>query len=73
MNTRSQEAFTSALRIAYEPTGPNSGETIILLHGFPYDVREFDQVRDLIVSDDRRIIQREFGAQRGRARIQYSG
>jgi pimeloyl-ACP methyl ester carboxylesterase len=56
MNTQSNEAFTSALRIAYEQTGPNSGETIILLHGFPYDVREFDQVRDLIASDNRRII-----------------
>jgi pimeloyl-ACP methyl ester carboxylesterase len=56
MDTRSYSAFTPALRIAYEQTGPNSGETILLLHGFPYDVREFDQVRDLIASDNHRVI-----------------
>jgi hypothetical protein len=30
----------SALNIAYEQTGPDSCSPILLLHGFPYDVRE---------------------------------
>jgi pimeloyl-ACP methyl ester carboxylesterase len=30
------------LGVAYEQTGPISGDPLLLLHGFPYDVREFD-------------------------------
>ncbi len=37
-------AVTPLLRIAYEEHGPASGEPIILLHGFPYDPRAFDEV-----------------------------
>ena len=48
--------MTSALQVAYEQTGPDSGEPILLLHGFPYDVREYDHVRDSIAGEDRRII-----------------
>jgi pimeloyl-ACP methyl ester carboxylesterase len=47
---------TSALNIAYEQTGPDSGRPILLLHGFPYDVREYDGVRDQIAGGDWRII-----------------
>ena len=35
---------TAVLNIAYEQHGPASGYPIILLHGFPYDVRSFDAV-----------------------------
>ncbi|MFB9683897.1 alpha/beta fold hydrolase [Amycolatopsis plumensis] len=37
-------AVTSTLDIAYERSGPPDGPPVILLHGFPYDVRAFDEV-----------------------------
>ena len=41
-----QVAFvdTEVLRIGYEAHGPESAYPVILLHGFPYDVRSFDGV-----------------------------
>jgi pimeloyl-ACP methyl ester carboxylesterase len=47
---------TPALHLCFEQTGPDSGQPILLLHGFPYDVREYDEIRDRIASHDRRII-----------------
>jgi pimeloyl-ACP methyl ester carboxylesterase len=35
---------TSSLEIAYEESGPSDGTAIILLHGFPYDPRAYDEV-----------------------------
>lgn len=35
---------TDVLRIGYEEHGPEGGFPVILLHGFPYDVRSFDGV-----------------------------
>ena len=35
---------TDVLDIGYEETGPSAGFPIILLHGFPYDVRSWDGV-----------------------------
>ena len=35
---------TSVLRIAYEVQGPEDGQSVILLHGFPDDVRAWDAV-----------------------------
>lgn len=35
---------TEVLRIGYERHGPEEGFPVILLHGFPYDVRSFDGV-----------------------------
>ncbi len=35
---------TPVLEIGYEEHGPPNGAAIILLHGFPYDVRSFDGV-----------------------------
>ena len=42
MNT--QYIQTSLLNIAYEAQGPTDGMPVILLHGFPDDVRAWDQV-----------------------------
>lgn len=42
--TATGRAATSALDVAYEQAGPADGEPVILLHGFPYDVRSFDEV-----------------------------
>ena len=35
---------TAALEIAYEETGVAGGVPVVLLHGFPYDVRAYDGV-----------------------------
>jgi len=35
---------TKTLEIAYEESGPASGIPVMLMHGFPYDVRAYDEV-----------------------------
>jgi pimeloyl-ACP methyl ester carboxylesterase len=35
---------TTALEVAYEETGSSGGPAVVLLHGFPYDVRAYDGV-----------------------------
>jgi len=35
---------TSILNIAYEEHGSSEGFPVVLLHGFPYDVRSWDKV-----------------------------
>lgn len=35
---------TSMLDVAYEAHGPDNGEPVILLHGFPYDPRSYDGI-----------------------------
>jgi pimeloyl-ACP methyl ester carboxylesterase len=35
---------TTSLEIAYEETGNSGGPAVVLLHGFPYDVRAYDGV-----------------------------
>ena len=35
---------TNTLDIAYEESGPASGPAVLLMHGFPYDPRAFDEV-----------------------------
>lgn len=52
-----------------EQTGPISGDAVLLLHGFPYDVRESDPVRNHLTG--RRVIVpylRGFGPTRYRSR-----
>jgi pimeloyl-ACP methyl ester carboxylesterase len=39
---------TPVLDIAYEASGPTEGFPVLLLHGFPYDVRSFDAVVTLV-------------------------
>jgi pimeloyl-ACP methyl ester carboxylesterase len=40
---------TGVLRIAYEASGPLEGTPVLLLHGFPYDVRAYDAVVPVLV------------------------
>ena len=35
---------TSTLEIAYEDSGPEAGIPVLLMHGFPYDPRAYDEV-----------------------------
>src|SRR5512144_2954118 len=39
-----ERARTSVLDIAYEHAGPPAGYPVVLMHGFPYDPRAFDEV-----------------------------
>jgi pimeloyl-ACP methyl ester carboxylesterase len=47
---------TKDLCIAYEESGNVAGTTIILMHGFPYDVRTYDEVTKLLLTENCRII-----------------
>ena len=44
------------LCIAYEESGPVNGTTILLLHGFPYDVRAYDAVTQHLLTANCRVI-----------------
>ncbi len=47
---------TDTLDIAYEEHGPSDGAPIILLHGFPYDVRAYDEVAPALAADGNRVL-----------------
>jgi len=47
---------TSMLHMAYEEHGPPSGPCVILLHGFPYSPRGFDQVAPALAAAGCRVI-----------------
>jgi len=44
------------LDIAYEESGNVDGTTILLLHGFPYDIRTYDEVTKRLLAENCRII-----------------
>ncbi len=62
------QVATPVLDIAYEESGNPDGLPVILLHGFPYDVRAYDEVAALL-SDARVLVPylRGFGATRFRS------
>src|SRR6478735_2601595 len=47
---------TPTLEIAYEEHGPADGPPVILLHGFPYDPRCFDEVAPPLAKDGCRVL-----------------
>jgi pimeloyl-ACP methyl ester carboxylesterase len=47
---------TDVLDIAYEEHGPPDGAPVILLHGFPYDPRAYDEVAPALAADGRRVL-----------------
>ena len=47
---------TSVLEIAYEESGPAAGAPVMLMHGWPYDVRDYDQVVPLLAAKGCRVI-----------------
>jgi pimeloyl-ACP methyl ester carboxylesterase len=44
------------LRVAYEEHGPKDGAPVVLLHGFPYDVRVYDEVVPLLMGAGCRVL-----------------
>ncbi len=47
---------TDTLTIAYEEHGPPDGAPVILLHGFPYDPRGYDEVAPPLAADGSRVL-----------------
>src|SRR5439155_3312489 len=45
-----QRIRTKTLEIAYEESGPQAGVPVLLMHGFPYDPRAYDEVVPPLVS-----------------------
>ena len=44
------------LDIAYEENGPANGNPVVLLHGFPYDIRAYDEATPLLVAQGCRVL-----------------
>src|SRR5258707_9233705 len=47
---------TDLLDLAYEAHGPETGPPVILLHGFPYDPRGYDEVAPPLAADGSRVL-----------------
>ncbi|MFO1085613.1 MAG: alpha/beta hydrolase [Reyranellaceae bacterium] len=52
----SKRVRTDVLEVAYEEHGPANGPAVILLHGFPYDVRAFDEVAPPLAASGNRVL-----------------
>lgn len=51
-----QVVDAGALRVAYEESGDPAGPPVVLLHGFPYDVRAYDAVSPRLAAAGRRVV-----------------
>ena len=51
-----KRARTAALEIAYEESGPETGFPVLLMHGFPYNPRCYDEVIPALVARGHRAI-----------------
>ncbi|HTU11562.1 MAG TPA: alpha/beta hydrolase [Allosphingosinicella sp.] len=47
---------TPTLKLAYEETGPSDGLPVVLLHGFPYSPRAYDEVAASLVTEGFRVV-----------------
>ena len=47
---------TPILEIAYEESGPSDGLPVVLLHGWPFDVRSYDEVHPYLTAAGFRVI-----------------
>lgn len=54
--TRRGRVRTPVLDIAYEEAGPADGPVVVLSHGFPYDVRAYDDVAGRLAASGVRVI-----------------
>src|SRR5262245_49659111 len=56
VETATKRIVAGVLEVAYAETGPADAEPVILLHGFPYDVRAYDEVAQHLAAAGRRCI-----------------
>ena len=47
---------TEVLDIAYYETGPDAGQPVVLLHGYPYDIHSYVDVAPRLASEGYRVI-----------------
>ena len=47
---------TPVLELAYEEHGPEGGDPVVLLHGFPYDPRCYDAVAPVLAAKGHRVV-----------------
>lgn len=52
----SKTIAAGVLNVAYEEHGALAGTSVILLHGFPYDIRAYDQVAPILATAGCRVI-----------------
>jgi pimeloyl-ACP methyl ester carboxylesterase len=65
-----KQLTAGVLSVACHDTGPSGGPPVVLLHGFPYDVRAYDEVTPILASSGCRVITpylRGFGPTRFRS------
>lgn len=53
---QTQHVLTPNLDIACETHGPSTGDPIILLHGFPYSPRAYDDIAPTLTAKGYRVI-----------------
>ena len=53
---QSRTIRTDVLDVAYEEHGPPGGSVVVLLHGFPYDPRCYDEVAPALAADGCRVL-----------------
>ena len=51
-----KQVRAGVLEIAYEESGAASGPPVILMHGFPYDIRAYDEVAPLLTAAGHRVL-----------------
>jgi pimeloyl-ACP methyl ester carboxylesterase len=51
-----KQTNAGVLNVAFDDQGPAHGNAVILLHGFPYDVRAYDDVIPLLVAQGCRVV-----------------
>jgi pimeloyl-ACP methyl ester carboxylesterase len=51
-----EQVRAGQLDVAYEASGPADGVPVVLLHGFPYDVRAYDEVAARLAADGCRVV-----------------
>jgi pimeloyl-ACP methyl ester carboxylesterase len=51
-----RQVRTAELDIGYAELGPSSGQPVILLHGWPYDIHSFEEVAPLLAGAGYRVI-----------------
>ena len=56
LSDRRAAALTPLLSIDYETIGDPSGPAVVLLHGFPYDVRAYDAVAETVAAAGARVV-----------------
>jgi len=70
MNTsfdKIKQVKAGVLDIGYAEVGPANGQAVILLHGWPYDIRSYAEVSSLLAKEGYRVIYLIYAVMEARA------